>query len=313
MPSRAIPEPIRYGGRADLPQFLAFATASTAARAPLRALWHPGDLAWQLRGRYDAPQALYGFADEAGGLAAIARFQAPGELLLEVMPARDAMTAPLLDWAVEKARRAPPAVRAPALRLTVFERDEARREAAAAAGFAPAGPAGVHFERALTDQTSDPAPPPGVRLRDCVGIDPEGRAEVHRAAWSALGHLGIEGASTFSAALYDSLETSGVYDAALDMVAEAEDGTLVANCIAWADPVSGVGTFEPVGVHPDFRGRGLAGAVMMAAMRRLSGAGHQVARVGTAHFNAAAIASYAKSFELVDRSGNWERPIAAPD
>jgi len=301
-------KPTRYRGRADLGLFLAFASRSTAARAPLGAQWHPGDMAWQMRSRYECSQALYGF-EARDGFGAVAWFQAPGEMLLEVMPSAEEITEPLLAWALDKARAAPAPMQASELRITVFDSDLARQERLAHAGFRRAGPAGVHFERSLGEAPPAPEPPPGIQIRDCVGVDAHARSAAHRDAWSALEHLGIDGRSDFSAAEYLSLLTSGAYDPVLDMVAEAEDGRLVANAIAWLDPASGVGIFEPVGVNPHHRGQGLAGAAMLEGMHRLRAAGARLARVGTAHFNASAIAAYQRNFELVDRSSTWSHTI----
>jgi ketosteroid isomerase-like protein len=114
----------------------------------------------------------------------------------------------------------------------------------------------MRFERDLT--VAPPVAPhlAGLRLRDCVGIDPEARARAHRAAWSALEHIGISADSTFSANDYLSLTTGGAYDPCFYIVAEAADGRLAAT--AWADRAGGVAVFEPVGVDPEFRGGGPA-------------------------------------------------------
>jgi ribosomal protein S18 acetylase RimI-like enzyme len=68
---------------------------------------------------------------------------------------------------------------------------------------------------------------------------------------------------------------------------------------------SGVAVFEPVGVHPAFRGRGLATAAMIEAMRRLVDEGLRVARVGAAHINTSAIAAYSRAFDQVGLSSFW--------
>ena len=46
------------------------------------------------------------------------------------------------------------------------------------------------------------------------------------------------------------------YRSDLDCVVEAPDGTFAAYVLCWYDEDNGVGEFEPVGTHPDYRRRG---------------------------------------------------------
>ncbi|HWA60293.1 MAG TPA: GNAT family N-acetyltransferase [Caulobacteraceae bacterium] len=288
----------RYRSRQDLAPLLGFCSAATAAHAPSRPTWHPGDLVWQLQGRFEGPRPLYAVLD---GDAVVGALWFQGEdLLFDLLPGHGGMGA-LLQAALEKARRAG----AERLNCGVADEDGPRQAAMTAAGFRRAGPGSVRFERDLVQAPPVPSPPDGLRLRDCVGIDPEARALVHRAAWSALGHLGIDATSTFSAEQYLGLASDGAYDPRFDIVAEAPDGRLVANALAWADPATGVAVFEPVGVHPGFRGAGLTGAVMTEAMARLAAAGVRRARVGTSHFNEAAIRAYDKAFDRAGSTSTW--------
>jgi ribosomal protein S18 acetylase RimI-like enzyme len=177
-------------------------------------------------------------------------------------------------------------------------------------GYDRAGPAGVGFRFALDGMLPAPETPPGYRVRDSVGIDPALRAAAHRAAWNHLDHLGIAASSRFSTEAYLSLAALPIYDPRLDILVEAPDGSLVANCICWPDEASGVGVFEPVGVALAHRGRRLASAVMREALHRLQACGHREARVGTAHFNHAAIAAYrAAGFEPADSSFWWAKVL----
>jgi GNAT superfamily N-acetyltransferase len=54
---------------------------------------------------------------------------------------------------------------------------------------------------------------------------------------------------------------------------------MVASVIVWLDPATGVGLVEPVGCVPAHRGRGLAGAVTLAALHRLRTLGGAMAQV----------------------------------
>ncbi|NUQ33024.1 MAG: GNAT family N-acetyltransferase, partial [Dermatophilaceae bacterium] len=65
----------------------------------------------------------------------------------------------------------------------------------------------------------------------------------------------------------------------LDWVAVDEDDRMVASVIVWLDEATGVGLVEPVGCVPDHRGRGLAGAVTLAALHHLGEVGGSLAQV----------------------------------
>jgi ribosomal protein S18 acetylase RimI-like enzyme len=171
----------------------------------------------------------------------------------------------------------------------------------------------VRFRIPLADPPTFPLPA-GLRFRDCVDVDPQARAQCHRDAWNHLEHIGLpEARSSFSTESYLRTRAAEGYDPSLDLLVETADGTLVANCIAWLDEASGVGTFEPVGVHVDFRGRGLARAIVGEGLRRLKARGVRWGRVGTAHFNAPAIAAYlAAGFAVSDRTSWWIGPSSPP-
>src|SRR4051812_3731093 len=90
---------------------------------------------------------------------------------------------------------------------------------------------------------------------------------------------------------YEAFTRSPAYPRGWDLVAWA--ASRAAACtIAWPDPVSGVGNFEPVATHPDFLRQGFATAVMRDGLRRLRDAGMRRAVVYTVLDNDAGIALY---------------------
>lgn len=293
----------RYRGREDLA-----ASAATAQRAPRLATWHPGDVAWRLMDSADAPQANRFWLGPDGEPVLLAWFDGPGELLLEAAPAGERLVVDALRWAEARwGERAPGG----ALSVRCYEDDPVRITAVEALGYRCGGPAGVSFRLRLDqDLPASPELPDGVALRDSVGVDPERRALAHRNAWDHLGHLGIDARSKFTADTYQRLVRLPPYDPTLDILAEAADGAYVAGCIAWADAASGIAVFEPVGVSPAFRGRRLASAVMGEALLRLQARGLVEARVGTAHFNASAVAAYrAAGFASAAGSRWWSKGL----
>jgi GNAT superfamily N-acetyltransferase len=98
---------------------------------------------------------------------------------------------------------------------------------------------------------------------------------------------------------YAAFVTSPAYPSGWDLVAWAEPGRVAACTIAWPDPISGIGNFEPVATHPDFHRRGFGTAVMREACRRLAAAGMHRALVRTGADNEPAIGLY-RSVGFVD-------------
>ncbi len=310
--SKVVPSPTRrpYLGANDLEVLLQLASRSLAERFPQSATWHPGDIAWELRDRYDIRHPIR-IWERRGVAEAIAWFVGPGQLWLEATPAGEAWVPDIIAWAEDSLLSSLSRGQAATLSIRAFQGDRVRISGLTRLGFELAGPESVHFELDLAQATPDVDLPPGFIVRDSVDIDCELRAASHREAWSALDHIGIEnGRSTFSAAAYESLRTSSVYRPSLDLVAVTPDGALVATCICWPDERSGVGIFEPMGTHPDFRGRRLARALLAEGLRRFRDLGLRRARVSTAHFNTSAIAAYSSMFQPLDRSALWSKILA---
>ena len=297
----------RYEGLADLPPLLAFASACTAARSPLSASWHPGDIVWALHASPDQPQPNR-FWLGAQGVEAHAWLYDDGEVWLETLPQAGHLVPEAVSWAeAEWCARDANAASAP-LKIRAYASDARRIAALEALGYRRAEQAGVHLRMSLEGELPQARAPSGVTVRDSVGVDPALRALAHRAAWDHLEHLGIDAQSRFSTEAYLSLTALPVYDPSLDMLAVAPDGGFIASCIAWADGESGVGVFEPVGVAAPWRGQRLARLVMLEAIRRLQARGLREARVGTAAFNHPAIAAYlACGFQPADESWWWTK------
>ncbi|MGE0621879.1 MAG: GNAT family N-acetyltransferase [Pseudomonadales bacterium] len=81
------------------------------------------------------------------------------------------------------------------------------------------------------------------------------------------------------------------------------DGTLASCTIAWTDPVSRIGSFEPFGTRPEFRGSGVSRAVLCEGLKRLASRGMTSARIYTACFNQPALTLYRScGFAETDRN-----------
>jgi RimJ/RimL family protein N-acetyltransferase len=233
--------------------------------------FHPGQLAWSRYYRPVDPSAL----DEGEAIAVwtdddeVLGFgwaEAPDWLELQVDPSRPDVAAEVVDWFEEVSD-------AETQSALVMESDVAE-QALAAAGFAPR-PDEPHFTHHTVDLAGLPPAPtvPGYRFRHVEPHEARSRAAVHAASWSEFGPSKVDEQA------YEQLMAAWPYRPDLDWVAVDADGTMVASALVWLDPSSGVGLVEPVGCVPEHRGRGLAGAVTSAALRRLAQVGGSVAQV----------------------------------
>ena len=114
---------------------------------------------------------------------------------------------------------------------------------------------------------------PGYSFRAVGGDEAVERAAVHAGSWSDLAPSQVDASS------YAQLMAAWPYRGDLDLVAVDASGAMVASALVWLDPATGVGLVEPVGCLPAHRGRGLAGAVTLAALHALRDAGGRLAQV----------------------------------
>jgi predicted N-acetyltransferase YhbS len=214
---------------------------------------HPGQLAWSAR--FALPEVLdhgpVAVVHGPDGLAAWAWAESADWFELCVQPDRGELVGELVQWACE--RRGPGE-----LSTMVLETEEHLLVGLTAAGFTVVDrPWFTHHSLDLALLPSA-AVPEGYALRHVAADEHEARSAVHRAAWSAT--------SQVSAGAYRRLMGTPPYRPELDWVVVDGGGTMVASCLVWLDPGTGVALVEPVGCVPEHRGQGLAGAVSIAAL-----------------------------------------------
>jgi len=300
-----------HRGSSDLPLLIDFARRCCAERFPLGVTWHPGDFVWQLQPDYERahPEMRLWLVD--GAVEQVSWFTAPHKLWLETLPGSEHRVAEAIGKAEILRRRTAGDDAPPTLAIRAFENDTRRVATLESLGYRKGDPDGVWFRRDLTEPLPEFALPEGMRLRDSIGVDPALRAAAHRDAWNDLAEIGIKDAkSSFMTESYRAVAGAPVYDPSLDILVENADGLFVAGTICWADPATGMVIFEPVGTHGQFRRRGLARLAMLEALRRLQARGLKHAGVGTAHFNAPAIATYSSFFTPLARTFWWEKTLA---
>lgn len=300
----------RSFSRDALDELLNLVAANAAARWPKQTYLMTSDVVWQLPGC--APRKDMRLWYDEFGLAGYAWFQPPDALLFDVrlgtLP--DDLVVAMLAWARHRRQEFEPgypyhldlesmdewahAIRHPPAQPTcgsrylsapTFESDTHRIGLLERNGFT----ATQHFEpylaRSLSTLGPAPSLPTGVRLRHVEPADFEQRVAVHSASWAP--------ASTFDMNYYLKVRAmEPVFDPELDIVAETSDGTFASYTIAWKDPVSGIGSFEPFGTRPEWRGSGVSQAVIHEGLRRMAQKGMHSARIFTAGFNHQAVRLY---------------------
>ena len=233
--------------------------------------FHPGQLAWS---RYYRPVDPAGLDDgeaisvwsDDGLTVGFGWAESPDWLELQVDPGRPDVAEELVEWFEEVSD-------AEEQSALVMEGDVAE-QSLAAAGFVPRRDAWwfTHHTMALADLPRVPTVE-GYRFRHVEPHEVVERAAVHAGAWSDVGPSQVDETA------YRQLMGAWPYRPDLDWVAVDEGGAMVASVIVWLDPATGVGLVEPVGCVPAHRGRGLAGAVTLAALHHLRSVGGTVAQV----------------------------------
>lgn len=250
--------------------------------APGRAVAHPGDIAWWAGWPPHSLEALgemfllWEVGSEVAGFAA--RDTEGGVLSVFVAPAYVETPEAL---AFEDAARSWSARSGLPQRWAEFEDDPAVPRWLDG-GYQPTDEGYQNLVRPLdvgVDGVGDD------RVRP-VGDDVEGRASITHAAF------GSDRPFAEYAAEYAAFRASPAYPHGWDLVLRDKDGRAAACCIAWIDPVSRAGTFEPVATHPDFHARGFGKALLTDGLRRFTAAGMTYAIVGVFVGNTPAEALY---------------------
>jgi GNAT superfamily N-acetyltransferase len=146
-------------------------------------------------------------------------------------------------------------------------------------GWTAAPESWVHFWRDI----SDAAMPTGV---ETLRGEPESMADrvaTQRASFKS---------STFTEDAWQRMASTGLYDAALDIVVRNDQGAAVAVATAWVAGRGKCGILEPVGTHHDFRRQGWGKVAVQGALATLRNAGASGAAVATPADNDAAVSLY---------------------
>lgn len=190
-----------------------------------------------------------------------------------------ALLSAMLDWAIARSQQISAMSGEPAhLAIAADERDILLWAVLDRERFQPAGWQILRMVRPLDEPLPPPAPPPGYAVRPLAG-----ESELER--WIAL-HEAAFGAPGPTVEYRRAFMRSAAYQANLDLVAVAPDGTLAAFCVGTIDHEENrrtgrrEGWTEPIGTHPAYRRQGLARATILTALHRLRDQGLRAAVLG---------------------------------
>lgn len=244
--------------------------------------WHPGGLGWALaRGKLAEEVVLIDGPNGSAGWAARGMDE-PKYLLAQSDPSSPAVADAIAAWFRDSTTLSE-------LTIEVTDDDAVLLSALRRAGFdAQPHRAVLGMRRTAADA---PAPrPDGYLVRAIRPDETAARVEVHRAAWrpASLPYVtqhrtngDPNATSSFTLTVYEEVRQTWLYDPQFDLVAVSPDGSLAGCCIAWYDPATGVAEIEPLGVAPEHRGRGLAGALCLEVAARVAEAGGREVFINT--------------------------------
>ncbi len=218
----------------------------------------------------------------------------------------------MITWGLERFRQLKRDGRvdqAATLDTNCCEKDRARIELLQANGFTPQDLMSLHLSRSLTEPIPPINLPSGFSIRPVAG---EGEAD----ALAALYQVAY-GTDKMTAEEILAIMRTSSYDRELDLLAVAPDGRLAGLCTCGIqEDLNGMlskkqGSTDPVLVHPDFQGLGLARALIWSGWEKLKSRGIEVAVLGTSSQNARGIAAFTKAGYVIDRRRLWfSHPVA---
>jgi len=254
--------------------------------ADLREICHPALVDWEKHLWLDADEKLIGLAlmHQSGGLYfyAYPPFQNNG------------VESQILAWAIERCR----ALELAEVRCQAREEDEARITFLKSQSFTAQDSLTIHLARSLREPIPQPQLPLGFTLRHLAGeYEVEDYVALHREAFGT-NYMTIEGRLAFM--------RGPNYIPELDLIATAPDGTFAAFCVCSLDREEDPprGYTDPVGTRPAFRRQGLARALLLEGLQRLSRYEIATAHLSTGSWNtamqhAAEAVGFRKVYEMV--------------
>lgn len=235
--------------------------------APLQL--HPGDIGWFWRaGAADTAAAVRTWSRD-GRIVAVGLLDGPGLLRLTI--------APEFQQDRELARQLVEDLGGSDLASVALDGEPLLREVLPDHGW-HVGDAWTPLQVDLTEPVRDP----GVQIEVVGPEHVHVRTAIQRAAFSR---------STFTDEVWHTMAAGPLYADARCLLAYDGDEAVAAVTV-WSAGPGKPGLLEPMGVHPDHRGRGYGTAISVAAAAALRELGSSSALVCTPSSNAGAVATY---------------------
>jgi len=185
-----------------------------------------------------------------------------------------------------------------------YERDQDWTDLLVHQGYIKRGALDVYMTRSLTDPIPIPVVPDGFMVRPFAG-EPEilSRASLIDSAFG-----GFEGPSEWSVNNVNRMMQFCQVAKAIDFVATTTDGLIASSSIAFCDPVTKLGEFDPIGTHRLYQQQGLAKALLLTGLHWMKGAGMQTTVIRTEVDNIPAQRAYhSVGFQIEDRLFVYEK------
>jgi ribosomal protein S18 acetylase RimI-like enzyme len=267
---------------------------------------HPGDIVHRMFSgcRHYEPSRLFRLWEDRDGIAAWIHLQ-PRHAAFEVQVRPDrrggGFELDLLLWGESALLDLLAEVGNPAteLAIDVYSDDPARLEAAVAAGWQHKNDPFFLTERS-TANVAAVSLPDGYTFRAARREEAEAIGALHAVTFG----------STWKPGEYATLMGTFGYSPDREWLVVAPDGSLAGFTVTWHDPISGRGLFEPVGVHPDHRARGVGRALMARGLAQMRQVGLHTATVCFAGGNGASRALYIGSgFEIAHEIACYAKAV----
>jgi ribosomal protein S18 acetylase RimI-like enzyme len=154
------------------------------------------------------------------------------------------------------------------IQTMVYDHDTERKMLLRQRGYEDRGTTEIVRIYDLSRTYPRPELPPGFRITTLAETgNYDERIALENSVWGvALDEAWFEGKSSAPHYSFD-----------WDLLAVSPDGQQVAYCLVWLDTRNRMGEIDPMGTHPDYRGRGLARALVTESLRRMRAAGMRYA------------------------------------
>lgn len=185
-----------------------------------------------------------------------------------------------------------------------YESDVANTAVLEANGYVKQEALDVYMTRPLDQPIPTPTVPAGFVIRQFAGeTEIESRAIVTNSAFGGFAEV-----SEWSLHNLQNMMRFCQTDGAVDFVAVTTDGQIVSSAIAFCDPSTQLGEFDPVGTHRDFWRQGLAKALLLTGLHWLKAKGMATAVVRTSINNQPAKKAYESiGFQTVDTLYRYQK------